>query len=330
MALPQTVLEYLVTISTQNRSLAYLHITPDGDLLGWGGSLSKYGLKDLKIGSNASDYLFYLEGFFPLEQTNDILPALHTEQGLIFDIHLIADPQEGWVLLLDTTKETEQQQKLQQKGNDLSLLRQQYAKLLNQCLTQQQQTELITGQLPVSQREVSVLLVKVCNLTDDSHQLPPTSTLKALNAFVSVMIQIIVEEGGVINHILAETAVAFFGLLPSLQSSAQLAVYAAKRIIQKFQVLPPAADVSQLGIGMGVTSGNAATGIIHSQGYQTLNAIGPHIQRATQLASRIAPDTILLDQATFKALDDQQAELCNPIQANPLYGPELYRLTLER
>lgn len=337
---PPPIETYLSQMASQSRSLAYCKVTLKGHLLSWGGALTAHGLQALKKGSSICDYMGYLEGFFPLKETSEILPCIQTEQGLTVDIHLfISDTNtplstltEGWIVLLDTTAETKQQQRLQQKGNDLSLLRHQYAKLLNQCLKQPLPRAAITGQFSETAQEVSVLLLKICDLTNYSHHKTPSATLKKLNTYLSIITQVIVEEGGVINHILGETAVAFFGLLPAQQSAAQQAVDTAQRLIKKFHMLTTdeTSSTIELGIGVGITTGEAATGVVNSQGHQTVTAVGNHIQRAMQLSSFITPESIVLDLNTFLTSGHFQHQFrMQTLSSNGFEASTLYKLILE-
>ena len=321
---PPAVSDYLVAIAIQNRSLAYLHVTLSGHIISAGGELATYGLAAVEAEEYVGDRLLFLEEFFPLAEGAEVLPSIQIDEDRIVDIHLIATATEGWIVLLDITADAQRQQQLQQKGNDLSLLRQQYAKLISQELTQQ--SDIITVQLPTATREISVLLVKICNLTDYSDRTPPAATLRTLNAYLSIITQIMIEEGGIINHILGETVVALFGLFPTHQPCAQQAVYAAKRLILRNRASTPTATVgaARLDIGAGVTTGSAAAGLVHSQSYQTLNAIGTHIQQARRLLDLIPPNTVLIDLNTFAALGADKREFQNYAQNSSLF----YRLTL--
>ena len=127
VALPSPVLEYLSSTLLIPRSPAYLRVDKDGRLFDWGGSLKTYGLVDLQQGEPVEEQILFLSGFFPLENTPVYLPSMKTEAGYPVDIHLISGTGEDWVLLLDATQEEERQQLLQQKTNELALLRQQHA-----------------------------------------------------------------------------------------------------------------------------------------------------------------------------------------------------------
>lgn len=302
---PAEIAEHLVEIALKGRSPAYIQVTPEGRIITWKGAVGKYGITHIKEGDDVCDRLFFLKGFFPLEQANDVLPQVQTERGPVVDVHLIKDDTSSWILLLDATDAAERQQRLQQKGNDLSLLRQQYTKLLDACISDPQRAEIIAGHIPTATHEMSVMLVKICHLNDYNNHSTPASTLRTLNTYISLITRILVEEGGVINHVIGGTVAAFFGVLPTEQPPAHQAVYAAKRLITKFhpidkEAAAPAASI--LGLGVGVTTGKATAGIVQACGLQAINAVGEHVQPALQLSELIMPNTVVTDAATFRAI----------------------------
>jgi len=324
---PQAVADYLVEIALEDHDFAYLQVTAKGHLLSSGGNLQKYGLAAIAPGEYVGEAFYYLEGFFPIERT-EVMQHLQLDCGPVVDIHIVQaceNKGDGWVLLLDTTEEAQRIQRLQQKGNDLSLLRQQYTKLLNQHLTPSQQSAKIIDSGAIAHQTISVLVIKFCGPQTDPLSIGKPSILKAVNASLSFIMQVIVEEGGLINHVLGGTAAAFFGLLPSQQSAPQQAVYAAQRILKQLMAAPHLAlsplqnlapsngetfEHSQsepLGFGASITSGEAAAGVLHSPGYQQLNAVGDPIHAAAQMNHYIQPGTIILDCATFEAVQPYQS-----------------------
>ena len=127
--LPQPLLNYLSTNLLAPRSPAYLCIDKDGHLADWGGALDAYGLSDLECGKPVEELLVFLAGFFPLEPSPLLLPYMKTGNGHSTDVHLVPGQATDWILLLDATQEEQSQMLLQQKTNDLALLRQQQATL---------------------------------------------------------------------------------------------------------------------------------------------------------------------------------------------------------
>ncbi len=155
MTLPQAIAEYLVTLATQQRELAYLQVTEEGRIVSCGGHLHHYGLQKVEAGEQISDHLSYLTGFFPHPTANEVIHYLQTEQGLTVDVHLMSHADEQWVVLLDSGVEARKQTEIQQIGNELALLRQDYAKLLNQYqhqLGNQYSSQQHTGQQHTGQQ----------------------------------------------------------------------------------------------------------------------------------------------------------------------------------
>jgi signal transduction histidine kinase len=119
--LPAPVLDYLHTTVVEYRLPAYLLVNSDGRLIDWGGKLEMYGISQLQKGDQITERLHFLEGLLPLDESPIILPYVRTESDLIADVHLIANPEGDWVVLLDATDDARQRQIMQQKGNELSL-----------------------------------------------------------------------------------------------------------------------------------------------------------------------------------------------------------------
>ncbi len=342
LTLPTTVAQHLGAATTEQRSPALLKVTPDGKLLSWDGDLQQYGLEQLHPLEPIVNQLFFLDGIFPLQQTRDTLPCLQTSDGLAIDVHLFREAEHSWVLLLDASDQTEKITRLQQKGNDLSLLRHQYSKLLHRFLQQSLTGEnnhkgLLhhqPGDRTVQEQDISVLLIKICETQSPGTGLrgktdvQATEILQAFNACLSIITQIVVDEGGVLNHIFGETAVALFGLLPSQQTAADQAVYAARRMIQKFQKstqdMPPV-PTPNLGLGIGITTGTAASAVVRTQQYSALNAVGNNVHRAMQLTDILQAHQILIDEATLAQLDQGQQSFCGftpPMEER--FGAALY------
>ncbi|MEL6327658.1 MAG: adenylate/guanylate cyclase domain-containing protein [Cyanobacteria bacterium J06626_23] len=319
MQIAPAVANYLLEVSTRDRAFVQIHITPEGQILDWQGDLSRYEIVSLMAGAAIEDYLFFLSGLLPLTTPQEVLPSIQLEAGPIVDIHLISGQEDdGWVLLFDSTATTQQRQRLQQKGNDLSLLRHEYNKLLQQCLPRP--SDSLPAPLESHQRDISLLLVRICNLTHYSRQTAPADTLRVLNRYLSQITQMIVEEGGVINHVLGEAAVAFFGLLPSQLTPAQQAMTAAKRMMRHFV----STDADGLGVGSGISTGPATAGVVRNQSQASLNAIGPPIHQLDQLANSIRPGRLVIDDLTYHALTEVQQEFQALAAPQPRPAARLY------
>lgn len=120
--LPPTVLVFLNELNLRSQSPAWLMITDSGVLSKWGGSLAYYGISNLQSDRSAAEQLRFLAGMLPVETEAVELPCVETDSGIYADIHIWAAFGWTWVLLVDTTTHALEYRRMQQRGNELSLL----------------------------------------------------------------------------------------------------------------------------------------------------------------------------------------------------------------
>lgn len=126
--IPIPVINDILNILIETRSLAYLLVNKDGCLLAWGGKLTEYGITNLIKGENVTKQVFFLEGLLPLDHIPLFLPLIKTDYGIFTDIHLFPSEVGDLVLLLDSTWNEKQLSLIQQITNDCSLLQEKLAK----------------------------------------------------------------------------------------------------------------------------------------------------------------------------------------------------------
>src|SRR5919109_2587701 len=131
-ALPSPVVEYLGQFITETRSPGYFLVDKGGRLQDWGGSLSAYGLRGLRAGTQIQERADFLLGLLPSFDTPLYCPRVEIEPGLFTDIHVFPGDRGDWVLLLDVSADAHQHHQWQQRVHDLSLLQEQRVKALRQ------------------------------------------------------------------------------------------------------------------------------------------------------------------------------------------------------
>jgi serine phosphatase RsbU (regulator of sigma subunit) len=132
-ALPQTVSESLMRLVEAQRFLAHF-VVDDTQMviLRTGGMLAHYGLADLLVGGPAAEQVPFLEGTLPLIETPFLIRSMEMPSGRIADVHFFAEGDLVWVVMLDTTTEHDEAQKVQQKAYSMTLLSEREAKLIAQ------------------------------------------------------------------------------------------------------------------------------------------------------------------------------------------------------
>ncbi|MBV9959508.1 MAG: PAS domain-containing protein [Acidobacteria bacterium] len=119
--LPTPITDFILKLTDDTRSPAYLLVQDNGSLTEWGGNLPIYGIRDLEKERPAGEQVYFLEGLLPLEVSPTFLPYVKTDSGLYADIYLLRADEGTWVLFLDATFDARKRKAIQQKANDLSL-----------------------------------------------------------------------------------------------------------------------------------------------------------------------------------------------------------------
>jgi phosphoserine phosphatase RsbU/P len=152
--MPAPISEWLLLLVKSQRSVAHLLINSELVLIKAGGELEHYGLADLEPQHSASDKLPFLEGLLPLEETPFLLQSVEMPSGRVADIHLFADEDMTWVVLLDVTVEHNDARKIQQKAYDMTLLSQREARLIAELEAAHQELTLAHRDLAESRDEL--------------------------------------------------------------------------------------------------------------------------------------------------------------------------------
>jgi PAS domain S-box-containing protein len=139
--LPPTVLVYLNELNLKSQSPAWMMLAQDGALAQWGGHLAYYGIEGLNHDLPAAEQLRFLAGMLPVGTEALELPCVETDSGIYADIHVWEAFGCTWVLMIDTTTHALEYRRMQQRGNELSLLNLSQARML----TQEFVNELFTG-----------------------------------------------------------------------------------------------------------------------------------------------------------------------------------------
>jgi phosphoserine phosphatase RsbU/P len=152
--IPDRISEWLLLLVKSQRSIAHLLINNELVLIQAGGELEYYGLGDLEHGDSASDQLPFLEGLLPLAETPFLLESVGMPGGSVADVHLFADEDRTWVVLLDVTAEHDHARKIQQKAYDMTLLSQREARLISKLEAAHEELTLTHRDLAESRDEL--------------------------------------------------------------------------------------------------------------------------------------------------------------------------------
>ncbi|MCA9471059.1 MAG: hypothetical protein MRJ96_09200 [Nitrospirales bacterium] len=111
---PSPIETYLRQQILACRHPAFFYISSECQTLEVGGSLAHYGLQYCRVGQCITDRVCFLHGLIPLYGESIIIPLLQFNVRQYIDVHLFPGTTGDWVLLLDTTDQALQQQRVQQ------------------------------------------------------------------------------------------------------------------------------------------------------------------------------------------------------------------------
>lgn len=308
---PSQILKYLLKRTLRDHSVAYLRLLPDLTLQQSGGWTAHYGLDAIDTRRPLQEQLPMLVGLMPMEQERLILPAVETAAGIPADIHLIRDEGGYWVVFLDARPETDIRKQMQQKSNELSLLREKHDKILDQYLGKLVVTSLEQGWLKIKEegerREVTILFADIRDFTSFSEKNPPGRVFFVLNRYLDAMIRPVIQEGGYIDNIIGDSIMAIFGIFPTILSPQSHAVIAARDMIEGLARLNQStqfAGHSHLQVSVGIATGPVAVGILGSKERRTFSAIGHTVNLASRLEGLARHNEIVIDKSSYNRIGD--------------------------
>jgi serine phosphatase RsbU (regulator of sigma subunit) len=127
--LPPRISGWLLELVRSQRAVAHLLVDREQILKHSGGDLGHYGLADVEPGQPAAQQLPFIEGLLPLAESPFLLRSMEMPGGRVADIHLFAEEDATWIVILDVTAEHAEARKTQQKAYDMTLLSQREARL---------------------------------------------------------------------------------------------------------------------------------------------------------------------------------------------------------
>ncbi|HEX8889134.1 MAG TPA: adenylate/guanylate cyclase domain-containing protein [Pyrinomonadaceae bacterium] len=151
---------------------------------------------------------------------------------------------------------------------------------------------------------ITVLFADIRGFTRLSEHAPPEKVVQLLNKYFSAMTDIIFAHGGTLDKYLGDGLMALFGAPTATEQDATNALNAAvamqRRVIGINQELR-AEGFPEIGIGIGLHTGEATVGYIGSERRSEYTAIGDTVNTASRLESNSKGGQILMSDATARA-----------------------------
>jgi adenylate cyclase len=192
-------------------------------------------------------------------------------------------------------------------AHDQAFIRNAFAKYVSPQVVDEllQHRELL--HLGGEERVISVLFSDIANFTSLAEQLPPQALVKLLNAYLTAMTTIVMEQGGIIDKYIGDAIMAEFGAPLPIPKHADLAVRTALRMQRRLDVLRPQwlqEGFPELYCRVGINTGPMVVGNIGSEQVFNYTVIGDAVNLASRLegANKHYETMVMISEFTYQAL----------------------------
>jgi adenylate cyclase len=164
------------------------------------------------------------------------------------------------------------------------------------------------------QRKVTILFADIRQFTQISERMSPEAIVNMLNTYLSVMIDKVLQNGGMVNKFAGDNIMAVWNAPYSEEGHAQLAVraaWAAQQEIIELQQRNPSLPKVQFGVG--INTGEALAGNVGSLGRVEYTVIGDAVNLASRICSAAPGGEVWIGPETYRqARDYLQVEELEP------------------
>jgi adenylate cyclase len=200
-------------------------------------------------------------------------------------------------------------------------LRDEQRKLFRTFATKEVADELLKTGFSLGGKYVhaSVMFTDIRSFTTISEKQDPATTIELLNDFFALMIEAVVSHNGIVNQFEGDGFMAIFGALVQDDDHREHAVRAALEMIELlkgFNIDQAAREKVQIGIGIGIASGNVIAGFTGTQHRATYTCVGDTVNIAARIQdhTRVVDRPILIDQYTREGVShDIHVESLGPM-----------------
>src|SRR5215216_6772647 len=179
-----------------------------------------------------------------------------------------------------------------------------YSRFLPEYVVKQMLENPDSFKLGGTSQTITILFADIRGFTRISEHAPPEKIVSLLNRYFSAMTEIIFAHGGTLDKYLGDGLMALFGAptaTPDDASNALNAAVAMQRRLLAINRELREEGFAEIGVGMGLHTGEVIVGYIGSDRRSEYTAIGDTVNTSSRLESNARGGEILISDATAKA-----------------------------
>ncbi len=204
-----------------------------------------------------------------------------------------------------------------------------YGRFLPEYVVKQMLENPESFKLGGSNQKITVLFADIRGFTRLSEHAAPERVVQLLNKYFSAMTDIIFAHGGTLDKYIGDGLMALFGaptVTPDDATNAVNAAVAMQRRILSINEDLRNEGLPEIGVGIGLHTGEAVVGYIGSERRSEYTAIGDTVNTAARLESNSKGEQILLSDAAataartrYKLIPREPIYVKNRVQPVPLF-----------
>ncbi len=156
-----------------------------------------------------------------------------------------------------------------------------------------------------TRREVTVLFADMRGFTAFSEKLSPEEVVATLNKYLSVLIERVLANDGMVNKFAGDNIVAVWNAPQDQPDHALLAVKAAIEGQQAMESLPQEEGKPKVQFGIGINTGSVVAGNVGSEGRSEYTIIGAEVNLASRLCSGAPGAQVWIGPNTYERVKDE-------------------------
>ena len=181
-----------------------------------------------------------------------------------------------------------------------AVMRQNFEKMFSPDLVD----KIISGELKIEKggalRRATVMFTDIRGFTALAHSAPPQETVKLLNEYFEVLVDVIFEYGGTVDKFIGDSVMAVWGAPVSCDDGADSAVKAAVEIqvaMHRFNAMRRLDGLAEIHTGIGIDTGEVVAGYMGSSKTMSYTVVGDTVNRASRLCSIAEGGGILVSES---------------------------------
>ncbi len=157
-------------------------------------------------------------------------------------------------------------------------------------------------------REISIMMSDLRGFTSLTSSMKPEDVIKFLNRYLGRMVDIILDHRGIIDEIIGDGILAFFGAPETLENHPELAVACALNMqiaMQEINAQNEADGLPHLEMGVAVNTGEVIVGNIGSEKRTKYGAVGSQVNFTGRVESFTVGGQVLISRATYESISQK-------------------------